>query len=131
MRFTIAKNSCASNGPHRLNVALLVLALAAVVGCSKKETPPPQADTSASTAPAQVSTPPTHQPAPAPPPPPAAPAQDIDTVVNDRSIAYLRGLVARKDYTRARQSLKMFEGRTLTPAQQQALDQLKAQIPPG
>jgi hypothetical protein len=55
----------------------------------------------------------------------------MDTVVNDRSIAYLRSLVARKDYNRARQSLKMFEGRTLTPAQQQALDQLKAQIPPG
>jgi hypothetical protein len=55
----------------------------------------------------------------------------MDTVVNDRSIAYLRAVVARKDYPRAREALKMFEGRTLSPAQQQALDQLKAQIPPG
>ncbi len=55
----------------------------------------------------------------------------MNAVVADRGLTYLQSLVARKDYAHAREALKMFDGYTLTPAQQQTLDQLKAQIPPG
>jgi len=133
MRSTIVRNGKVVTNVRRFSFSFFVVAaLATAVGCSKKETPAPTPD--ASTTPPAQATAPTHQPSPAPAPPPtapAAPAQEIDTVVNDRSIAYLRALVARKDYNRARQQLKIFDGRTLSPAQQQELAQLKAQIPPG
>jgi len=49
--------------------------------------------------------------------------------VTARSIDYLKGQVARKNWPQAREALTTVEARSLTPAQRQYVDSLKAQIP--
>src|SRR5215467_5257672 len=65
----------------------------------------------------------------APPPPPNS-TDSYDAVVTVRSIDYLQGLVARKNWARARAALKQVQTRSLTPEQQRYVDSLKGQIPP-
>ena len=95
---------------------LAVLALAA--GCGKKaETPATNSTTTAPAASADTT--------------PAPSAASPETIVNNRSLAYLRALVERKDYVEARKALKEIDARTFSPAEQKTLDDLKARIPNG
>jgi len=99
-----------------------------LVGCGKKETnsqiqpqsAPPQA---ASTAPAS--------PAPTSPSAPAGAPDSYEAAVTARSIDYLKGQIARKDWPKARRALGQVESRPLTPEQRQYVNSLKAQLPPG
>ena len=62
---------------------------------------------------------------------PSAPAQSgpsAETVVSDRSIAYIQGLVERGEYARAQQALTNLEGKQLSPAQQRKIQELKARM---
>ena len=96
----------------------------------KKEAQPPSQPTSAGV-PSQPT--PTAAAAPvetaAPPPPPNS-TDSYEAVVTVRSIDYLQGLVARKNWARARAALKQVQTRSLTPEQQRYVDSLKGQIPP-
>jgi len=90
---------------HRWLIVCAFVAIAA--GCGKRDSSsPPSADT-------------TDQ---------VAISEDYKNIT-DRSIDYLKGLVARKEYQPAREALKTLESRTLTPAQRKTVNDLKAQIP--
>jgi hypothetical protein len=54
-----------------------------------------------------------------------------DEEVTQRSIAFLKTQVARKNWAMARKALEQLEKRSLTPQQQQEVDGLKALVPPG
>jgi outer membrane PBP1 activator LpoA protein len=54
-----------------------------------------------------------------------------DEEVTQRSIDFLKTRVGRKDWAMARKALEQLAKRTLTPQQQQEVDSLKAQVPPG
>jgi hypothetical protein len=102
------------------------------LGCKKKETnsqfPPPSAPPqAASTAPAS---PDPNPPSTAAPAPPAAP-DSYESAVTARSIDYLKGQIARKDWPKAQRALGQVESRPLTPEQRQYVNSLKAQLPPG
>jgi len=103
-----------------------------LVGCAKKETnsqiqpqsAPPQAASTAPASPAPTS-PSTPVPAPT-----GAP-DSYEAAVTARSIDYLKGQIARKDWPKARRALGQVESRPLTPEQRQYVNSLKAQLPPG
>jgi predicted small lipoprotein YifL len=100
--------------------ALVVVALALfLAGCGKKETPP--APPAANGAP---NTPGSPQNAAAAIPP-------EETIANERSIDYLKGLIAKKLYPQAREMVQFIGSKRLTPAQQKAFNDLKAQVPPA
>jgi hypothetical protein len=48
---------------------------------------------------------------------------------NERAITFIRTRVGQKDWASARQSLQSLESRPMTPAQREAVNQLKTQIP--
>jgi hypothetical protein len=109
--------------------AFLVFFLAAgLSGCGKKEAPAPSQATPQPGQTEQVPDPRTATQAVAAPQ--AAP-QTYDATVTVRSIDYLKGQVARKNWPQVRAALKQLEGKSLTPEQRQYVDSVKAQIPPG
>jgi hypothetical protein len=100
-----------------------------LLGCGKKQSPPssPSSQPKSDPAPAAQNA----VPAPAPPATAAAaPAESYDAVVTARSIDYFKGQIDRKNWDQARRALAQIEGRSLTPAQRQYVDSLKAQLPP-
>ena len=106
---------------------LIISAAAFLISCGKKkETQSSQTNSPA--APSQPA-PAAAAPAPAAPAPPPAAADSYDAVVTARSIDFLQGRVARKDWPQAREALKQVQGRSLTPEQRSYVDSLKAQIP--
>jgi outer membrane PBP1 activator LpoA protein len=94
-------------------VVILALITGVSTGCSKKEASSETA-TDESAAPVD----------------PTAQAEN-DAALVQRSIDYLEGLVNRQEFDQARQMLKQIETKTLTPAQQQKVNALKAKIPNG
>jgi hypothetical protein len=90
--------------------------LFACLSCGKKEsgapTPPSNAESGTGKA---------ESPAPS----------EAEAIITQRSIDYAKGLVGRKEYQQAREALQQIEARPLTAAQRKAVDDLKAQIPPG
>ena len=112
-------------------IGFLIISTAAfLIGCGKKKESQQPSQTTSPAAPSQ-SDPAGAVPAPAgsAPPPAASPTDSYDAVVTARSIDYLQGRVARKDWPQAREALKQVQGRSLTPEQRRYVDSLKAQIP--
>ena len=109
-----------------------LLAIAFVVwagGCGKKAASPQQTPAPQN---AQQDAPPATAPQQAAAPPAAsAPPETYDATVTVRTIDYLRGQVAQKNWASAREALKRVEERPLSPQQRQYVDTLKAQIPAG
>jgi hypothetical protein len=103
---------------------LIICTAAFLFGCGKKKEMPQSSQTNSPAAPSQSA------PAQAVPAPPPASGNSYDAVVTARSIDYLQGQVARKNWPRAREALKQVQGRTLSPEQRSYVDSLKAQIPP-
>ena len=56
---------------------------------------------------------------------------EAEAIITQRTIDYAKGLITRKEHQQAREALRQLEARPLTPAQRKAVDDLKAQIPPG
>lgn len=112
---------------HLFNLLMISSLVTLAAGCGKKDAAAPLSETKPAP---EV---PANNAAVQPPPSQAAPASTAptsqDAIIAERGLAYLRGLVARKDYAQAREALKMFNGRTLTPAQQKTFNDLKAQVP--
>ncbi len=103
----------------------MIVALACMAGCGKKETKP---QASSQSQPSSAAPDPAKSPAPATAP--AAPANTYEAQVTARSIDYFKGQIAQKNWAQARQALATVEARQLTPAQRQQVDSLKAQLPP-
>jgi len=110
----------------RLVQFFALCAFVSVVGCKKQTSQSPSSQPKAEPPAAAANS----APAPAnPSATPAAPADSPDALVTARSIDYLKGQIARKNWDQARLALSQLESRSLTPAQRQYVDSLKAQVP--
>ena len=113
--------------PHLLSIGVA----ACLLGCGKKQpaanaSPPAQPNASALS-----SAPNSPVALPAASATPAVPAASPDAQVTARSLDYLKGQIARKNWGQARLALSQLEARPLTPQQRQYMDSLKAQMPPA
>lgn len=59
---------------------------------------------------------------------PAQPTE-ADIMAAQRTLDFVQGLLARKEYEQARQALAELQGRPMSPAQRQLVEHLKAQLP--
>ena len=139
------------SGPHGIFRQALTLALCGVMvltgGCRKKpnaSAPPETPTTAVETPETNVAAIPESTPAdptPAPTPQPTAPQAnpvasqaiqpEVDEAIFIRSIDYIRGLAARKEYKKVQAAIRQLESQNLSSIQRQALSALKAQIPAG
>jgi hypothetical protein len=56
---------------------------------------------------------------------------EVEEAIFIRSIDYIRGLTARKEYKKAQTAIRQLENQNLSSIQRQALSALKAEIPAG
>jgi hypothetical protein len=87
-------------------------------GCGKNDESSPSATATTS------ATNPSAATAPAAPPP-----SEADIMISNRSLDYVEGLIERKEFQKAREALALAETRSLTAAQRQRANSLKAKIP--